>query len=119
MLTWVLLYIILGGKHYQEVGENLNGTTEDTGDISLVTGQVRAMPGWASSSRSIPTSGALALKGDSAVSTILAAGSEFLTKRSWQGLEQNLGQNEPVLASKGRSGVPQNYDTDVDTIAET
>jgi hypothetical protein len=74
------------------------------------------MPGWDSSSHSIPSSGVVALKGDSAVSTNLAAGSEFLTKRSWQGLEQNLGQNEAVLASKGRSGVPQNYDTDLDTM---
>jgi hypothetical protein len=116
MLSWVLLYIFLGGRHYQEVEENLNGTTEDTGDVSLVTGQVRAMPGWDSTARSIPTAGVLALKGDSTVSTNLATGSEFLTKRSWQGLEQNLGQNEAVLASRGQSGVPQNYDTDLDTM---
>jgi hypothetical protein len=74
------------------------------------------MPGWESSSHSIPTSGVVALKGDSAVSTNMATGSEFLTNRSWQGLEQNLGQNEAVLASKGQSGVPQSYDTDLDTM---
>ncbi|PNF43950.1 hypothetical protein B7P43_G02789 [Cryptotermes secundus] len=110
-------HLLLGGRHYQEVEDNLDGTTEDTADISLITGQARVMPGWDSSSHSIPTSGVVALKGDSTVSTNLATGSEFLTKRSWQGLEQNLGQNEAVLASKGQSGVPQNYDTDLDTMS--
>lgn len=109
-------HLLLGGRHYQEVEDNLDGTTEDTADVSLITGQVRVMPGWESSSHSIPTSGVVALKGDSAVSTNLATGSEFLTNRSWQGLEQNLDQNEAVLASKGQSGIPQKYDTDLDTM---
>jgi hypothetical protein len=115
MLIGVLLYVILGGRHYQEVEENPDGTTEDTADVSLITGQVRAMPICDSATSIIPTSAVLALKGDSAVSTNLATGSEFLAKRSWQGLEQNLGQNEAVLVSKGQSGIPQCYDTDVDT----
>jgi len=107
----------LGGSHYQDLDDNHDGTTEDTADISLVTGQVRVMPEWESSSGSIPTSGVVALKGDSVVSTNLATGSEFLSKRSWQGLEQNLGQNDAALASKGQSGVPQSYNTDLDTMS--
>jgi hypothetical protein len=105
--------MFLGGKHYQELGNNHEGTA----DISLVTGQVRVMPERESSSGNIPTLGVVALKGDSTVSTNLATGSEFLSKRSWQGLEQNLGQEDAVLASKGRSGVPQNYNTDLDTMS--
>jgi hypothetical protein len=108
--------MFLGGKQYQELGNNCDGTTEDTADLSLVTGQVRVMPDLESSSDNIPTSGVVAVKGDSTVSTHLATGSEFLSKRSWQGLEQNLGQKDAVLASKGRSGVPQNYDTDIDNM---
>lgn len=107
----------LGGRHYQELETSQSNTTEGTADVSLVTGQIRVMPERESSRSSVSSSDAVALKGDSAVSTDLATGSEFLSKRSWQGLEQNLGQNDVVLASKGRSGVPQNYDTDLDTMS--
>jgi hypothetical protein len=107
----------LGGRHYQELETSESDTPEGTADVSLVTGQIRVMPEWESSSSSVSNSDAVALKGDSTVSTNLAAGSEFLSKRSWRGLEQNLGQNDVVLASKGRSGLPQNYDTDLDTMS--
>lgn len=107
----------LGGRHYKELETSQSDTTEGTADVSLVTGQIRVMSVSESSSSNVSSSDAVALKGDSAVSTDLATGSEFLSKRSWQGLEQNLGQNDVVLASKGRSGVPQNYDTDLDTMS--
>jgi diphthamide biosynthesis protein 2 len=109
--------LLPGGRHYQELETSQSNTTEGTADVSLVTGQIRVMPERESSRSSVSSSDAVALKGDSAVSTDLATGSEFLSKRSWQGLEQNLGQNDVVLASKGRSGVPQNYDTDLDTMS--
>lgn len=108
----------LGGRHYKELETSQSDTTEGTADVSLVTGQIRrVMSVSESSSSNVSSSDAVALKGDSAVSTYLATGSEFLSKRSWQGLEQNLGQNDVVLASKGRSGVPHNYDTDLDTMS--
>jgi len=109
--------VCLGGRHYKELETSQSDTTEGTADVSLVTGQIRVMSVSESSSSNVSSSDAVALKGDSAVSTDLATGSEFLSKRSWQGLEQNLGQNDVVLASKGRSGVPQNYDTDLDTMS--
>jgi len=109
--------VCLGGRHYQELETSQSDTTEGTADVSLVTGQVRVMSECESSSSNISNSDVVALKGDSAVSTDLATGSEFLSKRSWQGLEPNLGQNDVVLASKGRSGIPQNYDTDLDTMS--
>jgi len=109
--------VCLGGRHYQELETSQNDTTEGTADVSLVTGQIRVMSERESSSSNVSSSNVVALKGDSAVSTDLATGSEFLSKRSWRGLEQNLGQNDVVLASKGRSGVPQNYDTDLDTMS--
>jgi len=109
--------VCLGGRHYKELETSQSDTTEGAADVSLVTGQIRVMSVSESSSSNVSSSDAVALKGDSAVSTDLATGSEFLSKRSWQGLEQNLGQNVVVLASKGRSGVPQNYDTDLDTMS--
>lgn len=107
----------LGGGHYQELETSQSHTPEGNADVSLVTGQIRMMPEWESSGSSVSNSDAVALKGDSTVSTNLTTGSEFLSNRSWRGLEQNLGQNDVVLASKGRSGIPQNYDTDLDTMS--
>lgn len=117
MRSMVIFFMFLGGNHYQELGNTHDITAEDTADISLVTGQVRVMPERESSGDVVPTSGVVALKDDLVVSTNMATGSEFLSKRSWRGLEQNLGEEDAVLASKGRSGVPQNYDTDLDTIS--
>lgn len=107
----------LGGRHYQELDTSQSDTTEDTADVSLVTGQIRVMSEHESPSSNVCSSDVVALKGDAAVSTDLATGSKFLSKRSWRGLEQNLGQNDVVLASKGRSGIPQNYDTDLNTMS--
>lgn len=107
----------LGGEHYQELKTSQSDATEGTADVSLVTGQIRVEPEWESSSSNVSSSDTVALKGDSTLSTNLSTGSQFLSKRQWRGLEQNLGQNDVVLASRGRSGIPQNYDTDLDTMS--
>ncbi|QRW21652.1 diphthamide biosynthesis protein [Rhizoctonia solani] len=51
---------------------------------------------------------------ESALSQAIAtAGSEFLHSRSFQGLEQRLGQDEPAVLEQGRSGIAKGYE-DVD-----
>lgn len=37
------------------------------------------------------------------------SGAGYLLQRSWQGLEQNLGQTEAHLAKEGRDGIPLHY----------
>ncbi|CAE7228598.1 unnamed protein product [Rhizoctonia solani] len=44
---------------------------------------------------------------------VATAGSEFLHNRSFQGLEQRLGQDEPAVLEQGRSGIAKGYQ-DVD-----
>ncbi|CAE6512824.1 unnamed protein product [Rhizoctonia solani] len=44
---------------------------------------------------------------------VATAGSEFLHSRSFQGLEQRLGQDEPAILEQGRSGIAKGYQ-DVD-----
>jgi hypothetical protein len=38
------------------------------------------------------------------------AGSEFLNKRSFKGLEPKIGETEVQFAVEGRSGIPKQYD---------
>ncbi|KAH7339802.1 putative diphthamide synthesis protein-domain-containing protein [Rhizoctonia solani] len=40
---------------------------------------------------------------------VTTAGSEFLHSRSFQGLEQRLGQDEPAILEQGRSGIAKGY----------
>ncbi|KAJ1304766.1 hypothetical protein OPQ81_005903 [Rhizoctonia solani] len=44
---------------------------------------------------------------------VATAGTEFLHSRSFQGLEQRLGQDEPAVLEQGRSGIAKGYQ-DVD-----
>ena len=37
-------------------------------------------------------------------------GGEYLSQRSWQGLEQNLGESEPAVAQEGQKGIAWGYD---------
>ncbi|CAD6233875.1 GSCOCG00007369001-RA-CDS, partial [Cotesia congregata] len=53
----------------------------------------------------------LVCKNDGTVA-IGKAGADFLLNRSWQGLEQKLGETEIMTAVKGRHGLPISYDTE-------
>ncbi|KAH0554997.1 2-(3-amino-3-carboxypropyl)histidine synthase subunit 2 [Cotesia glomerata] len=79
-------------------------------DVSLITGQLRNC-----SSESEPTDAekmkTLVCKNDGTVA-IGKAGADFLLNRSWQGLEQKLGETEITTAVKGRHGLPKSYDTE-------
>ncbi|XP_069693857.1 2-(3-amino-3-carboxypropyl)histidine synthase subunit 2 [Periplaneta americana] len=108
-------HLLPGGRLYQRLEDNADETSENASDVSLVTGRVRVLQDEPCDS-SLFASNVVALKGDSTVSTNLATGTEFLSRRTWQGLEQKLGETEVTLASKGQSGIPQNYDKDVDAM---
>ena len=41
----------------------------------------------------------------------------FLQTRSWQGLEQKLGETPVTMATEGRSGIPICYTHEMDTLA--
>ncbi|PSN40491.1 2-(3-amino-3-carboxypropyl)histidine synthase subunit 2 [Blattella germanica] len=115
--TWSEKYVLefqnlqSEGPDYQEISDIVKN---DIADVSLVTGRVR-MNVASEHSESEISSQAVAMRSDGTVST-LATGSLFFTERSWQGLKPNLGQNEVVMATRGRSGIPSQYDTDHDTM---
>ena len=70
-------------------------------DISLITGKIRATNLEAEDSSSLT---ALATQ-QTAISTLhRSGGGEFLLERSWQGLEQKLGETEVVDAVEGKTG---------------
>eukprot|EP01135_Chromosphaera_perkinsii_P002129 Nk52_evm63s217 gene=Nk52_evmTU63s217 len=84
-------------------------------DVSLITGKMRGLTSYEGSECSDSaggerSNGELALRNESrqvAVNGRRAA--EFLSKREFVGLEQNLGQTEVVGAVEGRRGIAKGY----------
>ncbi|GLV36925.1 Diphthamide biosynthesis 2 [Carabus blaptoides fortunei] len=79
-------------------------------DVSLLTGQIR----YVNSETSVVQANAteeqqITLREDFKLQVSDNYGAGFLTNRSWKGLEPNLGQNAPQLATTGRKGVAQGY----------
>ena len=75
------------------------------GDVSLINGKIRGgngliEDGGTSENQLMKPSNTVALK---------SAGAQFLRDRTWQGLEQQLGQTEVKLAEEGRRGIAQGY----------
>nr|CAD7613933.1 unnamed protein product [Timema genevievae] len=91
--------LLPGGLHHAEIEDS--PTDPDTPDMSLITGQLRYLGDQLEDS----SPDTVALRADMTVSL----GAESLASRSWQGLEQKLGQTEVRLAERGRSGLPRGY----------
>lgn len=51
----------------------------------------------------------LATKTDGTLALNNSHGAGFLASKSWRGLEQNLGENEPEIAEEGRRGIASGY----------
>lgn len=97
--------LLSGGKDHVSLPEN---AIDDFVDVSLITGKVRNAD--ISFSESDPCNNSVADRGD--LSVCLSTGSEYLVNRTWQGLEQNLGQDAVELASQGRSGIASSYQSE-------
>ena len=80
----------------------------DSPDVSLITGNVR---GYHRSDQSNGTNGERQIlkKLDGTVALNEQSGAGFLSTRTFQGLEQNLGRTEVKLAEEGRRGIAQKY----------
>lgn len=95
--------ILPGGMNYVEFK-----ATNDT-DLSLITGEMRVNGD--NCEIIVDKMNALVCKNDGTVA-IGKAGADFLIQRSWQGLEQRLGETEIKSAELGRRGLPVNYDSE-------
>lgn len=73
-------------------------------DVSLLTGKLRSHL----DSDTNEDSSALAVKSDGT----LAVQHGFLENKSWRGLEQKLGEDEPAIAVEGRSGIASGYENE-------
>ncbi|XP_015116325.1 2-(3-amino-3-carboxypropyl)histidine synthase subunit 2 [Diachasma alloeum] len=93
--------ILPGGSNFVEF------EASEGPDLSLISNGIRTDEPEVSTE----TMSALACKDDGTVA-IGKAGANFLVNRSWQGLEQRIGEDDVKVAEKGRCGLPVNYENE-------
>ncbi|KAG8835488.1 Diphthamide biosynthesis protein 2 [Serendipita sp. 400] len=85
-------------------------------EFSLITGKYRQVKRYGQ--RAIPEEGLstgdegalIARNNEGTVAQVIeSASSDFMRNRTWQGLEQRLGEDEPGLLEQGRSGIARGY----------
>lgn len=103
--------ILPGGRFYKPFDAAMvnNGNV----DVSLVTGKVRNV-NRVEREEETATNGNdcrdVQLRGKNEVAQV-SSGDAF-QNRSWQGLEQNLGRDDPAVVEEGRTGLPIKYEND-------
>lgn len=92
--------ILPTGKYFREIGD----VPIDEYDVSLVTGKMRSLK----ATNFTESNGEMQLekKQNQLMET---TASDTFQNRTWTGLEQALGQQEPSKIVKGRSGIPIKY----------
>lgn len=96
--------ILPNGKHFKEAVKSSD--SNDDYDVSLVSGRVRTMNVNASDETNHNTSTEIEKKHNQLMNT---SSSAAFNSRSWTGLDPNLGQQEPVQITQGRSGIAIKY----------
>lgn len=94
--------LLPGGFNYVEFKPT------DDSDVSMLSNEIRNTN---KVNCTIDKMDTVACKADGTVA-IGKSGANFLLNRSWQGLEQKLGENTIEVATKGRSGLPISYDNE-------
>ncbi|KAF7987458.1 hypothetical protein HCN44_003220 [Aphidius gifuensis] len=94
--------LLPGGFNYVEFKPT------DDSDVSMLSNEIRNTNKITCTIDKMDT---VACKADGTVA-IGKSGANFLLNRSWQGLEQKLGENNIEIATKGRSGLPTSYDNE-------
>lgn len=80
---------------------------DDANDLSLITGKIRINDVKVENPEE--SSKALALQ-DTRITTLhQMGGGQYLAERSWQGLEQKIGETAPSLAVEGQTGIAWSY----------
>lgn len=95
-------------NNFLKESDILCGPEPETTDISMLTNAVRSF-GKDNDKRNDTTDYQIALKPDGTVASSSDFGAGYLSARTWTGLEQKLGQNEPKLAEEGQTGLAQAY----------
>ena len=98
--------ILPDGKEYCEFEKNPNGA-----DMSLVSGKIRVNEDTAED-RDIIGETALATQ-DTRITTLhKSGGGEYLSQRTWQGLEQKLGETPASVIVEGQKGIAWGYENE-------
>ncbi|XP_071501716.1 2-(3-amino-3-carboxypropyl)histidine synthase subunit 2-like [Diadema antillarum] len=99
--------ILPGASKYVEVPTSSPAQSERT-DVSLITGNLRSTR--INEDDGSIESGALVKRNETlTVSNVHRNASEFLAGRSWQGLEQKVGETPVTKATEGRKGIAASY----------
>jgi len=85
--------------------------SEPTRDVSLITGKLRQI-GRADHSALANGESSLSTRNQGLTVANVHTGAGYLQTRSWQGLEQNLGQTEVKKASEGVKGIAMGYENE-------
>lgn len=80
-------------------------------DVSLISGEVRHTR----QEKDVVNENNALIKRDEALAVMHYDGAgEFLTSRSWKGLEQNLGKTPVTAAVQGKTGIAMGYEDEID-----
>lgn len=96
--------LLEGGSQYHPVPDSL---PENETDISLVTGKLRNL---GKGDNDVETGTAVVLRSEAmAMTTQADTAGQYLSMRSWQGLEQKLGDTPVTKAVEGQKGIAMGY----------
>ncbi|XP_055931423.1 2-(3-amino-3-carboxypropyl)histidine synthase subunit 2-like [Argiope bruennichi] len=85
--------------------------TEIESDVSLVTGKIRRIGAPTSNEVNDDSATSLVTRNDMKLSAIHSnAAGEFLTQKSWKGLEQHLGETPVAEIEEGQKGIASKYE---------
>ena len=100
--------LLPGRRDFVELPEE--AAEEEEGDVSLVTGKVRTLMDAKRTGRASSSSFGEVATSETTVSLLhQGGGGDFLSGRSWRGLEQRLGETEVAKATMGHSGIAVGY----------
>lgn len=96
--------LLPGSEHFVETQ-----LTDKESDVSLITGETRFTSSTTTTSDEADKKSVTSRNDGLAMMHFDGAG-EFLSQRSWTGLEQNLGQIPVTKAVEGKKGIAASYD---------
>ncbi|XP_056155619.1 2-(3-amino-3-carboxypropyl)histidine synthase subunit 2 [Lampris incognitus] len=101
--------LLPGGKSHVPLASEEEEECDDT-DMSLITGALRSRHLSPIGSAMPPTGSSVVLRNQALTLANTDPAASFLAGRSWQGLEQKLGETPVVKAVKGRKGIAIAYE---------
>uniref|UniRef100_A0A2C9JQU2 2-(3-amino-3-carboxypropyl)histidine synthase subunit 2 n=1 Tax=Biomphalaria glabrata TaxID=6526 RepID=A0A2C9JQU2_BIOGL len=104
---------LLPGSALYIEAPNFDSTNDDLADVSLINNRVRTIGMQDTSSLGeSPSTDVSLINANMSIATIARNAGEFLSTRSWKGLEQKLGETAVSLAVQGQCGIAAGYENE-------